>query len=583
MRRLALIFLVLVAVGATVAAFGLYLGRGRGVASPLGGKRVLTLTLSEPVEEHRAEVDLPFLERVEPVDVETVWRALAVARRDDSVLALALRIDDADFGLAKAQELRRQLADFAAAGKRVACYFETAGEGTNGTLDYYLATACPEISLSPAGELNLLGLFVDPLFFRGALDKLKIEPSFLAAGRYKSAAESFTEHAHSPAAREALGALLDSFFAQIVGEIAGARSLDPAGVRALVDQAPLSAQAALRAKLVDKVEYPDEFRARLDAELGGSPDWEDLAGYAARLTAPAGGGEQVALVFASGTIVRGGGGTDSWSGERYLGSDELGSILARLTDDDDTKAVVLRVDSPGGSAVASDLLLRKVELLARAKPVVVSMSDLAASGGYYIASRASRIVAEPGTLTGSIGVVMGKLATAGLEQEHLGVTRDPLARGAHAGIYSSARPFDDAERALLERRMSETYARFLDHVAEGRSLPLPTVESVAQGRVWSGADALEHGLVDELGGIDAALAAARRLAGLEADAGVVRTYPKSDSLWEWLAGARPAPFASDLLASDLRALARLAGLVGGARAPEALELPRELRALARPF
>jgi protease-4 len=228
--------------------------------------------------------------------------------------------------------------------------------------------------------------------------------------------------------------------------------------------------------------------------------------------------------------------------------------------------------------VASDLLLRKVELLARAKPVVVSMSDLAASGGYYIAARASRIVAEPGTLTGSIGVVMGKLATAGLEREHLGVTRDPLARGAHAGIYSSARPFDDAERAVLERRMYETYARFLDHVAEGRSLPRPAVESVAQGRIWSGADALGRGLVDELGGIDAALAAARRLAGLDQGEGVVLTYPKSESLWEWLAGSRPAPFAS-----DLQTLARLAGLAGAARAPEALELPRELRALSRPF
>jgi protease-4 len=573
-RRLLLVLLLFVALGAVIAALGLFAGGGE-APGPFRTRRVLTLALAEPLEEYRAEVELPLLDRERELDLERLWRALGAARSDDAVVALAVKIDDARFGLAKAQELRRQFAAVAGAGKRVACYLETAGEGANGTLDYYLATACPEISLAPAGELNLLGLFADPLFFRGALDKLRIEPSFLAAGRYKSAAEPYTERAHSPAAREAIEALLDSYYGQLVAGIAAARSLPPESVRALVDRAPLSAEEALAARLVDRIEYPDEFRARLEAATGVDEPWEGIGEYAARLDAAASGGAELALVFAQGTIVRGGGGLDPWSGERFLGSDDLSSTLAALEQDDDVRAVVLRIDSPGGSAVASDLLLRRVELLARAKPVVVSMSDLAASGGYYIAARANEIVAEPGSLTGSIGVVLGKLATRGLEEEHLGVTRDPLARGRRSGLYSTARPFDAEERALLEGRLAETYRRFLGHVAAGRTLPLEAVARVAEGRVWSGEDALGHGLVDALGGLDAALAAARKLAGMGAGEGVVRSYPRARSFWEWLSERQPPPFAS-----DLRVLARLAR---APRAPLALELPLELRALARPF
>ncbi len=574
MRRLLIILLVLVALGAGVATLGLLLGRGD-VSPSFAGKRMLTLTISDPLEDYRADIALPFLDRSGTLHLETVWRALAAAREDDDVVGLAVRIDDAAFGLAKAQELRRQLELFAASGRRVACYLTTAGEGSNGTLDYYLATACPEISLSPAGELNLLGLYADPLFFRGSLDKLKIEPSFLSAGRYKSAAESYTESAHSPAAKEALDALLDSYFTQIVSGVATARQLTPERVRALIDQAPLSAELAASARLVDRIEYPDEFRDRLESELGTTGDWQDVRDYADQLATRVSGDKEIALVFAQGTIVRGSGGSDPWSSERFLGSDALGSELARLEEDDEVRAVILRIDSPGGSALASDLLLRRVELLAKAKPVVVSMSDLAASGGYYIAAKANRIVAEAGTLTGSIGVVMGKLATGRFEREILGATRDPLARGANAGLYSSARPFDDAQRALLERRIGATYGRFLDHVASGRSLPLPQVERLAQGRIWSGEDALQLGLVDELGGLDAAISAARRLAALGENEGVVRSYPSAVPFWEWLSERSPAPFASDL-AVWLR-------LARATRSPGAVELPPELRALARPF
>ncbi len=573
MRRPLGIFLILAFLGVLIAAGGFLLSRpGSGLAG-LAGKRVLTLTLASALEDHAAQV--PFIlpgEKREPT-LAAIWRGLAAARADDSVRGVALRIVDADFGLAKAAELRRQVAATVAAGKFVACYLETAGEGSNGTLEFYVAAACPTVVLAPAGELNLLGLYADGLFLRGALDKLKVEPSFLTSGRFKSAAEPFTEFAHSPAAREALDLLLDGYYRQIVAGIAEGRGLEPAAVSALIDRAPLSAAEALESGLVDGLEYPDQFDDRLEQLVGGEFESVDLLDYAERLP-EAGGSERVAVVFARGTIVRGGGGSDPWSGESFVGSDGLGGLLSRLAEDDDVGAVVLRVDSPGGSALASDLILRRLELLAEAKPVVVSMSDLAASGGYYIAAKATRIVAEPGTLTGSIGVVTGKLATGRFQEELLGATHDVLTRGANAGIYSTLRPFDERERALVARRVDEIYQRFLDHVAAGRSLPREKVDELAQGRIWTGEDALARGLVDELGGLDAAVAAARAAAGSAAD-GALDFYPRPRSFFEWLSEGSGSPFTGELAA--------FARLLAASRAPFALELPRALAELARPF
>ena len=573
MRRLLTVFFVLLALGLALAALGLLVARRGGAARLVGAERVLTLELAGGLDDYRAAAPLPWLDAREPADLAALWRALGAARADATVRALAVRIGDLGFGLAKAQEIRRQLAAVAAAGKPVACYLDTAGEGSNGTLEYYLAAACSSISLAPAGELNLLGLWADPLFFRGSLEKLRIEPSFLTAGRYKSAAEAFTEHGHSPAAREALDAVLDGYFRQLVGGIAAARGLSAAEVSALVDAAPLSAARALEARLVDRLEYADELRARLDEELGGDLEWLPLSSAA---RPPAAGGDEIAVVFAAGPIVRGAGGFDPWTRDSAIGARGLGSALDELADDRGVRAVVLRVDSPGGSAVASDLLHHQVRALARRKPVVVSMSDLAASGGYYLAAGASRIVAEPATLTGSIGVVMGKLATARFEEELLGVTRDPLARGAQAGLYSGARPFDDAGRRRLEVRIGEVYDRFLGVVAEGRDLPRATVERVAQGRIWTGEDALAHRLIDELGGLDAAVGAARELAGIAAGEERVRFYPRAQGIWEWLAARRPPAFSGELarFAASLREATRTPGL---------LELPAGWRALTRPF
>jgi protease-4 len=574
-RRALLIFTVLALVGVLLATAGLWVAR-RGAGLPLaGGGRVLTLVLDSPLEDYAAQV--PFTwpgERPAPT-LAALWQGLRSARADASVKGIALRIVDADFGFAKAAELRRQLAATAAAGKFVACYLDTAGEGGNGTLEYFVASACPTVALAPAGELNLLGLWSDALFVRGALDKLGVEPSFLTAGQYKSAAEIFTERAHSPAAREAISAVLDGYFRQLVAGIAADRRLDPAAVGDLIDRAPLSAQEARDAGLVDALEYPDQFEARLETLAGGKLAREDLLDYARRHAAARGGARRVAVLFASGTLVRGGSGFDPWSGETFLGAESLSEQLRELAEDDGVAAVVLRVDSPGGSALASDLVLRRLELTVKEKPVVVSMSDLAASGGYYIAARATRIVAEAGTLTGSIGVVTGKLATGRFQEETLGATHDVLSRGAHAGLYSSLRPFDAAERALVARRVEDVYQRFVGHVAAGRELPRERVHELAQGRVWLGEDALAVGLVDELGGLDAAVAAARSAAGLDAGEGRLELLPRPRTFFDWLSAAPSSPFATEL--------ARLARQLAAARAPLELELPPGLVRLARPF
>lgn len=575
MRRLLAFFVAALVCGAVVAGLGLWLALARGTRPALAsGQLLLTYRVDGGLPDHAPDrpFALPGAER-EP-SLSRLWSALAAARDDRRVAGLALEIRDAAFGLAKAEELRRQIEALVAAGKRVECYLESAGEGGNGTLEFFLASACPSLALAPAGEVALLGLYADSLFLRGTFDKLKVEPSFLTAGRFKSAAEAFTERGHSPAAREALDAVLDSYFRQVVGAIATGREVSTDAVRALVDRGPLAAREALEAGLVDRLAYPDEFDAALDAAF---PDAErlDLLDYGARHERVHPGGERVAVVFAEGTIVRGGGGVGAWGGERYLGSDDLGELLERLQEDDGVKAVVLRIDSPGGSALASDLILRRVELLAAEKPVVVSMSDLAASGGYYIAAKATRIVAEPGTLTGSIGVVSGKLATGRFQEELLGATHDPLQRGAHAGLYSSLAPFDDAQRALLERRIAAVYGLFLDHVAAGRKLERGAVEAVAEGRIWSGEDALARGLVDELGGLDAALAAARAAAGLEPGVGAADLYPKTPGFWAWLAAARSPRLSPELAA--------LAARLAATRAPFELELPPELAGLARPF
>lgn len=569
MKKLLFIFFFLLGVAVMATVAGILLGGKRGAVGE--GPTVLVWHLAGPVLEQR-EPRLPFSNSPEPASIAELYPALRAARQDSGVRGLALYIQDADLGLAKAQELRRQMMALRRAGKFVDCYLETAGEGSNGTLPYYLATACESISLAPAGDLNLLGLYTESRFLRGTFDKLKIEPDFNRVGRYKSAVESYTQTQYSPEAQEALAAVLDGYYAQIVSAISEARHKSDAEVRALIDGAPWSAQEALARGLVDRLAYPDEFKAALEKRVGRKPSWLSIEDYSP--SSPIA-GKRVAVVFALGEIVRGSGGAAPWTDEVYLGSDDMARVLRDVGEDRSIAAVVLRIDSPGGSALASDFILREVERLREKKPVIVSMSDTAASGGYYIAARADKIVAEPATLTGSIGIFGGKLVTRRFEEEILGVGHDTQKRGANADLYSTLQPYTPQQQVRVQQLMNGTYQTFIGHVAAGRRMSRSAVEGVASGRVWTGAAAQRIGLVDELGGLDRAVELARQQAHIGAGETVgLDFYPPPPS-WLDLFVEKRQPRLPAALADVVKSLEKTP--------PHLLELPPEVARIARPF
>lgn len=569
MKKLFLIFAFLLGVAILATVAGVLLG---GKGGRMGdGATVLVWRLAGPVLEQRAP-RIPFSNEPEPGSIAELYPALRAARRDSGVKGLAVYIQDASLGIAKAQELRRQMVALRRAGKFVECYIETAGEGSNGTLDYYLATACESIHMAPAGDLNLLGLYLENRFLRGTLEKLKIEPDFNRVGRYKSAVETYTEDEYTPEAEEAISAVLDGYFGQIVSAIAQARRKNEFEIRWLIDSAPYSADEALKRGLVDKLSYPDEFRGHLEKRVGRKPTYLAIEDYEPAQTLAA---QRVAVVFTLGTIVRGEGGTAPWTEEVFVGSDDMAKLLRELGEDDSVSAVVLRVDSPGGSALASDLILREVAQLKEKKPVVVSMSDTAASGGYYIAAKANKIVAEPATLTGSIGVFGGKFVTRRFEEEMLGLGHDTLKRGANADIFSSLQPFSPQQEARVQQLMNRTYATFVGHVAAGRKMTRQAVEGVASGRVWTGAAARRIGLVDELGGLDRAVELALEEAGMDARGTTAIEFHPSPPSWLDLLFEDQDPPLPAALVEVVKTLERTP--------PRLLQLPPDVARLARPF
>ena len=568
MKRTLLLAAVVLAIALALAFLALLsLLSGSG---PNHGAAILSWKLAGALPERAPGAPFALLDDAPPLTLAEVYSALRAARRDPSLSTIAVTFGEPDFGLAKAEEVRRLLGAVRDAGKDLECYLETAGEGSNGTLVYFLATACSKISIAPAGELNLLGLYADGVFLRSTLDKLQIQPNFSSAGIYKSAIETYTRTDHSPAAEAAIGAVLDHHFELIVRAISERRKLSPARVLELIGGAPYSAADAVRLGLVDRVLFPDEFEQQYRATSG--EDEVDLKTYA---TQSAGSGGTVAVVFAEGGIARGESGSGGFTGQATLGSDDFAETLRQVRDDASIDAVVLRVDSPGGSALASDLILRELDLLAQKKPLVASLSDVAASGGYYIVSHAPTIVAESSTITGSIGVFSGKLVTGGLERNVLGITRDPLKRGANSDLYSSAVPFSRAQARSIQAAVERTYETFLAHVATGRKLTRDEVHAVAQGRIWTGQDAERHKLVDHLGGLDRAIALALQAAKLpEETLPRLRYYPEPPSVFDLLMDQQQA-----MISLDVRAVTDL--LVD--QPARLLELPEELAHLSRPF
>ncbi|MEO6145296.1 MAG: signal peptide peptidase SppA [Dermatophilaceae bacterium] len=448
-----------------------------------------------------------------------ILRALHDASVDPHVVGLIAKVGGA-LPWATMQELRLGVQAFAASGKPTIAWAESFGEGSGDTAAYVLATAFDEIWLQPGGGLGMLGVGVEATFVRGALDRLGIEPQLEQRHEFKNAADQMMRTEFSEAHRTALDRLAESIFSEAVDTIAEGRQVDSVRVRDLADTGPRTAQEALAVGLIDKLGYRDEVYAAMrlrvgtDAQLLFADRWRPQR----RPHLPVRRRGHVALVEVRGTIVSGRSRRGAMG--RQVGSDSVGAALRAAAKDERARAVVLRVDSPGGSAVASDTIWREVCRLRDAgKPVIVSMGATAASGGYYIACPADVIVALPSTLTGSIGVFGGKVVVHEL-LERVGLNTGTVSHGARSLMFSSRRGFSDDERERLAATIDAIYADFVAKVARGRGRPLAEIEAIARGRVWTGNDALDIGLVDELGGLRDAIRIARLRGRLSADAPV---------------------------------------------------------------
>jgi protease-4 len=455
-------------------------------------------------------------------------RALHEAAEDRHVVGLIAKVGGI-WPWATMQELRRGVRAFAESGKPTLAWVETFGElGSRGMAAYVLATAFGELWLQPGGEVGLLGVGIETPFVRGTLDKLGIEPEFEQRHEYKNAVDVLVRKEFTAAHREALERLTESVFNDAVETISDARGLTHDQVRELINTGPRTAPEAQAAGLVDKLGFRDQAYSAMRARTGGRPEllFADRWRPHRKIAPPRHRRDHVALVEVRGGIANGR--TRRNPLGRQAGSDTVSAQLRAAHDNDRAQAVVMHVDSPGGSAVASEVIWREVRRLREAgKTVVVSMGELAASGGYYIACPAEVIVALPATLTGSIGVYGGKLVVDSL-LGRLGVTTGTVQQGAHALMYSPRRGFSEDERARFAATIDTIYDEFVGKVAEGRRRPVADIEAIARGRVWTGRDALEMGLVDELGGLRDAVRIARERANLPEDApvlGAVRIPP----------------------------------------------------------
>ena len=486
---------------------------------------------------------------------------LRAATKDRSVKGFLLELDSTPFSFAQLEELRAVIEEAKSQGKTVVAYLHRASSNRA----MYLAATADKVYLHPAADLDFIGLSAELTFYREALDTVGVEAQFASRGAYKSAPESFVNTASSSANREQINALLDDLSATWLDGIAAGRDKTPEAVQALVDGGPYTASEAVEQGLVDGLAYPDEVKERYEEAFGetyvgvrGDDAWDDSRGWPAR--------GEIGVITITGAIVSGRSRTPGLLGGSFqTGSDTVIEQLKEARHTNSVKAVVLRVDSPGGSAFASDEIWHEIERLKKAgKPVVVSMGGTAASGGYYVSANADHIVANSATVTGSIGVYAGPLLSLEGLFDRVGVSTEHYNRGRNASMYSLSKPMDDIEMAALDRMVGETYDQFKDRVERGRAMNGDAVEAVAQGRVWSGRDALDKGLVDERGTFLDAVDKARELANLPENAEVD------------LVGFRGVLGGGSASRSALRAMAQAATRN---RASELPELPEELQTL----
>ncbi|MCW2236450.1 signal peptide peptidase SppA [Azospirillum canadense] len=530
---------------------------------------VLELDLKGPLAEGGAERFGGFLGH--ETTLREVLDTLERGRTDPRVKGLLAHFGGDGIGFAQAQELRGAIERFRASGRFAIAFAEAYGDSGSGNRSYLLASAFDEVWLQPLGLLSLTGLSAQVPFARGALDKLDVQAQLMQREEFKSFADTFTKTDFTPAHREMVEALLGDLTNQVVDGVAKSRRLAPAAVRAAMDKAPLLDKEALDAKLVDKLGYADEAKevALRRADAPADSDTVSPKEYLAVAGPANGSGPTIAMIHAAGTITSGKSDKPG-VGEVTAGAETIVQAIEDAAEDSAVKAILFRIDSGGGGVTASETIRRALTKARESgKPVIASMGDTAASGGYWIALAADRIVASPGTITGSIGVVAGKMSLNGLS-ERLGVHWGVVDTGRNAGMWSPLRPFSPSEEERLTAIIDASYATFLGRVAEARHMTPEQARAAAKGRVWSGAQARELGLVDDLGGVDAALRLAKQAAKLDPDAAVtLKAYPKPKSLLQEirdLASGKGDLVETAALLAELRpVLGQLSPLVQAAR------------------
>jgi protease-4 len=502
---------------------------------PVPGSGLLVMNLEGSVPEGLAETPpIPALARQTPLAVVEWWSVLRAAGKDSRVKGLLLRPRRVSAGWAKLQELRTGVEAFRRSGKPVYAWLETPG-----LREYYLASAADRIYLAPEDFLNVKGLRIEAMYYKGTLDKLGVQFDVEHMGKYKDAGDMFTRKDMSPETKEALNALLDGVWNNVTATVGAARKMKPEQFRALVDEAPWLGPAALKDGLIDELSYLPAVEKAL-AKKAGLPEPtlispQLLLGDLHRSERS----QRLAYLVAEGDILRGTV-SNPFGDDVGLTPAPVTKLAKEIGDDPSIKGVIVRVDSPGGDAIASDEILQAIKELARKKPVVISMSDVAASGGYYISMTGDPVVAYPGTITGSIGVIYGKVNLKGL-YDKLGISTDTLKRGRFADIDSETQPLSPEARKKLRESIESIYNGFLKRVAAGRRTTPDKIEPLAQGRVWLGNDALRIHLVDELGGIDRAIEVLQRKAKLPVDREArLVVFPGRRSFWERLMGSGDA-------------------------------------------
>ena len=552
----------LVAAGALVIALAVWIGK-----PGVPGQTILEIDFERGIVAQLPDDPVTRLAAREALPLRDVIETIERAEGDKRVVGLFARIGAGDYGMATTQELRDAVLAFRKAGKPAVAFAETFGEFGPGNRGYYLATAFDEVWLQPSGDIGLIGVEMWSPFVKGTLDKLGVVPRMDHRYEYKNAMNMFTETGLTPPHREAMQAIADGWFEQLVAGVATGRKLPEAEVRALINRGPFLGDEAVKARLVDGLGYRDEVVEKFKSKLTGKPSMVWLPAYLEAAGRPHDGGKKIALIYGVGGVSRGRSSYDPLMQDLTMGSDTVTAAFRAAVADKKVKAILFRVDSPGGSYVASDAIWREVvRARAAGKPVIVSMGDVAGSGGYFVAMAADKIVAQPGTITGSIGVLGGKMLTGALWEKG-GVTWEAVQQGDRAGMFSNGQDFAPEEWQRFQAWLDRVYVDFTGKVAEGRKLPLEKVQEIAKGRIWTGADARRIGLVDELGGMREALALARRAAGLTADEAIeIAEFPEPRGMFGVLFGgedrsSEPATRIEVRALETLRALDRVAAQV----------------------